>query len=190
MSNLTDFSPLSSGGFGPAGGRSLSGGRLRTTSRPPRGFHPIYGEPSNVRFDDRPLPPSGHYTRAQRLGLAYEERVHDILSSIYDVDYRAHPALVFEDRRGYRRAIPDGILKLGRTLVVVEIKLTHCERAWWQLRRLYIPLLSRLTHEDVIVRGVEICMNFDPDLRWPDKFDVLKSLHNTTNNLGVLQWRV
>lgn len=187
----TNLSPLSFPGFmdasraGATGDRAAALGRARA----PRGLHLPSGEPYNVRFGGH-VPQNTGNTSAQRAGHAFETKVHDVLLAIYDVDYRPHPAILYSDRSGLHRAIPDGILRIGRTLVVIECKLTHTERAWWQLQKVYIPLLSRLTQDDVVVRGVEICRNFDPDLKWPAPFDVIDSLHRTSERLGILQWRL
>lgn len=193
MSRLsaTNFSPLSfpapfTSRSGNTGGLLVGLGR----ARPPRGLHlPSQTGVTNVRFGGT-VPENRGHTHSQRLGLAFETKVSDVLDAIYDVDYRPHPAILYEDRGRLRRAIPDGILRIGRTLVVIEVKLSHTERAWWQLRKVYIPLLSRLTASDVKVIGVEICRNFDPDTKWPEPFEVITSLHKKAEGLGVLQWRL
>jgi hypothetical protein len=186
--NTTDISPLSSPKeSGPWGRANPSGGLVR--ARPPRGFRPVTAGVQNVRFGGT-VPVSSGHTPAQRAGLAFETKVHDVLAAIYGVDYRPHPAILYEDRGRLRRAIPDGVLRLGNTAMVVEVKLTHTDRAWWQLRRLYIPLLRHLTKPGVLVVGVEICRSFDPDLKWPEPFEILTSLHKLKGNLGVIQWRL
>lgn len=190
MSLLTNLSPLSSEEFGLHAAQARpSVRRAQPPARPPRGFRPLSGEPTNVRFGGT-VPEKVGRTRAARMGLAYERRVHDVLSSIYGESYRHDTPILYSDRRGARRAIPDGILSLGRTTVVIEVKLSHTERAWWQLRRLYLPLLRCLLPATQRVVGVELCCNFDPELRWPEAFTILKSLHTTPSELGVLQWRI
>lgn len=184
----TSLSPLSAGlDSGPT--CALGPVERRFRARPPRGFHPVQGVARNVRFGGH-VPDNHGRTAAQRAGIAFEVRVHDVLSAIYGVNYRPHPAILYEDNRGHRRAIPDGILRLGSTLVVVEVKLSHTDRAWWQLRRLYIPLLNQLTIPSVRVVGIEICHNFDPDTRWPEPFSFLTSIHALNSGLGVIQWRL
>lgn len=186
--SATELSPLSSGVSGSARG-SVGHEVRRVRARPPRGFRPFYGVPSNVRFGGT-VPENVGRTRAQRAGLAFEQKVHDVLSAIYGEHYRPHPAVLYHDRRGLRRAIPDGLLSLPGTTVVIEVKLTHTDRAWWQLARLYIPLLRHLAGRDVRLVGAEICFNFDPDTKWPEPFQVISSLHSLTSGLGVLQWRL
>lgn len=186
----TLLSPLSFPGlsFPPEAGKLGASSAALGRARAPRGLYLPKGPPQNVRFAGS-VPTSRGATVSQRLGLAFETRVHDVLDAIYGIDYRASPSILYEDRRGTHRAIPDGLLRIGRTLVVVECKLSHTERAYWQLQKLYIPLLRHLTQKDVRIVGVEICRNFDPDLRWPEPFSCLESLHKPFT-LGVLQWRL
>lgn len=191
---ITSLSPLSFPGSlssrpGTTGDPSEVAALCRAPPRPPKGLHLPSGEIRNVRFGGTVPTPRG-FSPAQRLGLAFETKVHDVLDAIYDVDYRASPSILYEDDRGLHRAIPDGMLRIGRTLVVVECKLSHTERAFWQLSKVYIPLLSRLTIPNIRVVGIEICRNFDPDLKWPERFEILTSLHKASTRLGVLQWRL
>ncbi len=166
------------------------GGRELRGLRPPRSFKGIKGTPSNVRFGGTPRNARGR-TAAQRMGLAYEVRVCDILSAIYGRDFRAAPSILYEDRSGNRMAIPDAILKIDNTLVIVEIKLTHTERAWWQLQKLYQPLLSQLVTPGTPIHTVEICRSYDPDVKFPGPHAVTQSLHRLSpHSTGILHWKI
>lgn len=137
------------------------------------------------------MPTSRGRTQAQKMGLRFETKVHDVLEAIYDIDYRRSPAVLFEDRSGLHRAIPDGILKIGDSLVIVEIKLRHCERAWWQLKRLYEPVLRTMVVPGARVRCVEIVRSYDPDEPFPGAHSVVTSLHKLPEAaVGVLQWTI
>lgn len=183
---LTNLSPLSSGPNLPTAQSSPSERVSRVT--PPRGFKFIRGTPSSVRFGGD-VPHNRGRTYAQKLGLRYEQKVHDVLSAIYQSRYRASQSILFEDRTGLRRAIPDGLLELPDRLVIVEIKYSHCELAWWQLNRLYAPLVLRLIPRPIYV--CEIVHSFDPDVKWPGPQVLVDSLHKLPmNGTGVLQWKL
>lgn len=168
----------------------VRGGRDLRGLRPPRSFKGIKGTPSNVRFGGTPRTNRGH-TAAQRLGLAYEQRVVDVLAAIYGIDFRPSPSILYEDRTGCRMAVPDAILKIGRTLVIIEIKLTHTERAYWQLHTLYSPLLAQLVVPGTQISTVEICRSYDPDIKFPAPSELTTSLHRLTPGVtGILHWKI
>ena len=172
------------------GERMLCGVEGRHYVCSPRSFKGIKGTPSNVRFGGTPRATRGH-TAAQRLGLAYEQRVVDVLSAIYGDNFRSAPSILYEDRTGTRMAIPDGILRIGATLVVIEVKLTHCEKAWWQLNSLYVPLLSRLTIPGTPIVAVEVCRSYDPQITFPAPSAVISSLHKIPPAVtGILPWKL
>jgi hypothetical protein len=88
-------------------------------------------------------------------------------------------------------AVPDGILKINNTLVIIEVKLTHTERAWWQLRRLYLPLLAQLVVPGTNISTVEICRSYDPDISFPGPSAPTTSLHRLTPSVtGILHWKI
>ena len=157
---------------------------------PPRSFKGIKGTPTNVRFGGTPRAPCGH-TAAQKLGLAYEQRVIDVLEAIYGDNFRAAPSILYEDRSGTRMAIPDGILRIDSSLVVIECKLSHCEKAWWQLTRLYAPLLLRLAVPGTRISTVEVCRTFDPAITFPGPAVLIESLHRIPHHMtGILPWKL
>lgn len=186
MNLATQLSPLSAAA--PASARPADKNGVGTI-RPPRGLYLPHGTPSAVRFGDT-LPPKGGRTAAQRLGLAYEQRVIDVLSSIYAARFFHSTPLLFEDRRGLHRCIPDGVLRVNDvTIVIIEIKLRHTVRAWWQLEKLYLPVLRQLAPGAQIHRA-EICRSYDPAEAFPPH-DVATSLHRLSSaRVGVLQWKI
>lgn len=199
MTLATDFSPLSSRleevlssctGSSSVGRTVPEVRRGSRAPRPPRGFRPIYGVISNVKFGGE-VPVNRGTSYAQKAGIAYEERIHDVLSAIYGINYRASPAILFNDGMRLRRAIPDGLLRIGGSLVVIEVKLSHTEKAWWQLRRLYGPLCAALALPGTPIHYVEICRTYDPEVKFPEPHDIVTSLHRLPlNRVGVLQWRI
>lgn len=193
--SFTDLSPLSSPvGFlsGTPTGTGGENGFLRTSLAvsPPRGFKPLNGPVSEVRFGGRvPVPRGG--TAAQKAGRHYEQRVQDVLQEIYVDKFRASPSILYRDKKSrLRRAIPDGLLDVGNYLLVIEIKLTHTEKAWWQLERLYAPLVQHLFLNRRILL-VEICRSYDPTIQFPLPHERITSLHAPSiPHVGVLQWRI
>lgn len=128
-------------------------------------------------------------TYAQKLGLRYEQKVHDVLQAIYGINYAPAKSILFRDGSGLRRAIPDGVLDLPDRLVIIEVKYSHCEVAWWQLNRLYLPLIRRLTLKPIWV--CEVVHTYDPDVTWPGPHVVTTSLHSwPMGNTGVMQWKL
>lgn len=199
MTLATDFSPLSSRleevlssrNVPSPVGRAVPETRCGSRAlRAPRGFRLIRGAISNVRFGGE-VPANRGTSYSQKAGIAYEEKIHDVLSAIYSTDYRATPSILFNDSWKLRRAIPDGLLRIGSTLVVIEVKLSHTEKAWWQLRCLYGPLCAALVVPGTPIQYVEICRSYDPAVQFPEPHDVITSLHKLPKDrVGVLQWRI
>lgn len=186
----TDLSPLSAPGVVPQSALRPAARSSLRASRPPRGIYLPRGQVSNVRFGGH-VPTSRGRTGAQKAGLVYESKVQDVLEAIYETRYRRSPSLLFDDRSGVHRIIPDGILSLGATVVIVEIKLRHTERAYWQLERLYKPVLRALAVPGSHVLTVEICRSYDPDEPFPDAHRLVTSLHRLPqDSTGVLQWQL
>jgi hypothetical protein len=141
----------------------------------------------NIRFGGT-VPVSRGGTAAQRAGRAYEQRVHDVLGAIYGEHYRSHPAMLYEDANGLRRAIPDGLLRTEGGHILVEVKYSHCELAWWQLNKLYAPLLGRILRGPIVC--VEICRSYDPGVAFP-AHALVDSLHRVPRGVtGVVQWKI
>lgn len=135
---------------------------------------PVVGAVKFARFDPAFALPAIASTEARRQGIRYERRVVEALSRDF-AEFRAAPAIRFVDKLGARVAVPDGLLVTPSRIYVIEIKLQHTTDAWWQLRRLYAPIVARLfpTRELTLV---EICSRFDPNVVFPEPFSVFDSL--------------
>ena len=192
--SFTDFSPLSSRTLGDPKHPTVRAPAAILGSRapkPPRGFKLLQGIPTHVRYGGTVPPTSKRATFAQRAGINYERKIHDILSAIYGARYRISPSILFQDRSGLRRAIPDGILEIERTLVIIEVKLTHTEKAWWQLEGLYKPLVTALSGSGTSIRTCEITRSYDPVVQFPAPHILVESLHRLPEScVGVLQWKI
>lgn len=134
--------------------------------RKPKGFRPAEG----VRRADlsntpppflRPVVLKGK----QKAGMDYEARGHIKLSGLFAEAYLDSPWFTFTDRRDKGRwCQPDGLIfDLHRNrITIVEFKLKHCPRAWWQLHKLYLPVIKAAFGSDWEFCLVEICRTFDP----------------------------
>ena len=112
-------------------------------------------------------------TGARRAGRVYERKVQKFLCEEYET-YIPSTWLSFQDDTGRTRwCQPDGILldyERGR-LTIVEIKVTHTQLAWWQVRRLYEPVLRAIFKQEdwPHLQALEICRNFQP-IEFPERF--------------------
>lgn len=164
---------------------------VRRQFQKPRGFRPIEGTPEDVAFTSWKHPRSSGNTAAQKAGLRYEKKVHEALADTYSSAFHPHPSISFRDRSGPRLAVPDGLLRIGDSVAIVEIKYSHCELAWWQLRKLYEPLVQRLTTSRVLL--LEIVNSYDPAVEFPEPHQFIPSLSHPfilTRPIGVHQWKL
>lgn len=66
----------------------------------------------------------------------------------------------------------DGVLldRQSLSLTILEIKYSHTATAWWQLFRLYLPVLERLFDGyGYEFRCLEVCKWFDPAVKCPQR---------------------
>lgn len=158
----------------------------------PLHFRPCVGTPRNVHLTLPPYPTRRGNTAAREAGLRYERLVQAQLQTIWPA-YRTSPWLAFTDETGERRCSPDGIFFDKRTGVacVVEIKLQHMPEAWFQLRKLYEPVVKRL-YPNSQVSVVEIVKSFDPSMPFPEEIILLTSFEDLLHQpekFGVLCWK-
>jgi hypothetical protein len=138
---------------------------------PPPDFHPInncdWAEHSEV-------PPHFvhpvKYTGKRGVGVRYENRVREWISKQFAgrcfpsqwIRYRADG-----DSR-IRWCQPDNLIlsPVESKLTIVEVKYQHCDLAWWQLFRLYKPVVERLfLGHGYTLCTVEVVHWFDPSVR-------------------------
>jgi hypothetical protein len=79
-------------------------------------------------------------------------------------------------------------------LVIFEIKIAHMPEAWWQLKRLYEPVLRawpRVT--GIPIRCCEVVQAYDPHVPFPCEYDlvedVLEWVIGQRSPMGVYKWR-
>lgn len=168
---------------------------------PPIFFKPLSGIPSHVSIVLGPYERAIGDTSARKAGLRYEEKVQRELTSKFGSMYWPAPYVHFRDgdsTRFARTVVPDGIMHLecnSRTYIF-EIKAQHTPDAWWQLTRLYRPIIQERDRSSAI-SCIEICRVYDPATPFPCRFDLLQSIDDVVGNafgyqgeFGVLPWRM
>lgn len=106
--------------------------------------------------------------RAQ--GLRYEKKVQEMLLTILPEQYVPSPWLYFAADGKIRWCQPDGLIfdTANGVITIVEIKYQHTTDAWWQLYRLYLPVVREMFPRQLWkIRTLEIVKWFDPQVAWP-----------------------
>jgi len=113
----------------------------------PRKFKPADGVRS-VRFCSPPSFACGNKkTRGYKAkGLRYEGQVQKRLDALENWESFSGVWFEFTDKNGYRLAQLDwlGFNYELDIACIVEIKLSRVERGWWQLNKLYYPLVQHM----------------------------------------------
>jgi len=116
------------------------------------------------------------------LGVKYERKAQAWLAGMFGSDYMPSQWLRYRDPQGrIRWCQPDGVYvdRSEKSLTIVEVKYSHTATAWWQLFRLYLPVLERLFDgHGYEFRCVEVCHWFDPAVRCPVKPRLRDSIVN------------
>jgi hypothetical protein len=179
---VPSLSPLSS---------DASAGGVVDVPPPPR-FRAVAPPIQRVDFIDRQTTfPSGA-TYAQRAGLRYEELVTHHLRSTFPATM-VQPLFEFYDAAGFRLCRPDAIVSRADRLVVLETKKQHVPEAWWQLEKLYRPVLEAWRPEKRVF-CVEIVRSFDPAMPFPTKVELLDDISEIlepqyTRGFAVWKWK-
>lgn len=146
---------------------------------PPRGFKSVRGL-SAVRMIEEPqfAKTNGNVRGAKRKGLLYQEQVVDRLDALCGDRWEplAGPWFEFVDFSGHRYAQADWIgfdIRSG-IIALVEIKYTRVPDAWWQMNRLYRPLLAKLFPQFKIAM-LEIATNV-VNVKVPEEVQIVHSL--------------
>jgi hypothetical protein len=125
-------------------------------------------------------------------GRAYEAKVHEWLLGQYDT-YMPGLWFCYGTAQGdnTRWCQPDGILlDLHKpALYIIEVKLSHTERSFWQLRELYLPVVTRAWGADWPVRLVEVVRWYNPDAEYPGKIKLISEIEQASpESIGVFIW--
>lgn len=126
---------------------------------------------------------------AQKAGIRYERKIISELISEYPDGLRPGQWFRFEDASGLRWCQVDALRVEPQRAIVFEVKSRFSSDAWWQLRKLYEPVV-RLAFKVPVV-PVVICRNFDPWAQFPEAYSVIHKLSSIQPDvLNVLPWRL
>lgn len=111
-------------------------------------------------------------------GMKYENAVQEHFATIYPGQYTPGPWLYFKGAGGTKWCQPDGLIfdLTAGTIILVEIKYQHTTDAWWQLRRLYEPVLRALFPAQLwTFHTLEVVKWYDPEVLWPEPTRLLSN---------------
>lgn len=134
------------------------------------------------------------YTGARARGIRYERRAQEHLTSLYADMYVASPWLQFiaSDSARHRWCQPDGLLiDIPRGIItVIEIKTSHTARAWWQVTKLYMPVLQSIFPTDLwLYRRCEVVRHYDPLVVFPEPIKLVPDLSQLDHRFGIHIYR-
>lgn len=142
-----------------------------SSPRPPLDFLPIQACHWAELFDGQPEFIHRPVRRGRRLqGIKYEAAGQVWLRRKYGDNYTAGQWIRFkaDGNERVRWCQPDGILvdPTHRVVTIIEFKYQHTDAAWWQLFRLYLPVMQHLfTGRGFAFKCLEICKWFDPSVK-------------------------
>lgn len=161
---------------------------------PPKGFRTAEDVRAAWPVGDGPFgrTSSRSGTIAQKMGRRYEKKALGFLKDLLGNDFRASQWFRFQNSSDTRWCQVDGLLLQEKSATIFEIKYSFCTEAWWQLRRLYEPVVRRaFLIKDVNV--VIVCRNYDPAILLPEQVfhtSLLAGWQEALNGrVGIFQWK-
>lgn len=103
-------------------------------------------------------------TGRRRLGVKYEEKVHQHFRQTYGYGYFPSQWLKFRSLGGALRWCQcDGLIIEAKRITIVEVKYNHTFDAWYQLFQLYLPVVQAVFKFDAFtISCLEVVKWFDP----------------------------
>lgn len=132
-----------------------------------------------------PIPRNG----GKGAGLRFERTVQRELTAKYDTFLHGVPFIFYTADSGRHTCIPDGFMLHGGELVIFEIKIRHTPDAWFQLRRLYQPVVQRALGRPT--RLLEVVKSYDPTVSFPEPHFICQDLETFLRSraeVGCLIW--
>jgi hypothetical protein len=74
-------------------------------------------------------------------------------------------------------------------ITLIEVKLRHCAKAWFQLHQLYLPLLQHIYGTGYDYRTVEVVRWYDPDEPFPEHQLISEIRMAPKDKTGVHIWK-
>lgn len=148
--------------------------------RPPANFKPIHGF-QHARFCEKP----GFVTErrvgkgARADGIRYENKVQDYLVKRLP-SYMPSPWISFVIGNKIRFCQPDGLnFMLRRGVIqIIEVKLRHTDRSYWQTEHLYRPLLKAM-FPDWTIHTTEVVKWYDNTTAFPCEHFLQRDLEDS-----------
>lgn len=170
----------------------LDGMGRNSSVSPPPNYRPL-GRYDRVEIVRTNVSIGSGRTKAQRAGLRYEGKVQRYILRHCGENYKVSPQIeVSYHDVVLRSLIPDGLFLADDLATVVEIKRQHMPESWWQLRKLYGPVVEALpgiTHVNLL----SIVGSFDPAMPYPEEIirtdDIKEFVSIPQSKIGVLWWR-
>lgn len=137
--------------------------------------------------------PEKKRSAAQRLGISYERKALAHLAIELPHEVLNHPAFRFRSagKAFDEHAIPDAIYLAKSVLTIFEIKIRHTADAWYQLRKLYLPVVQK-AYPGYAINLVEVCKGFDPSIRLQGEVQLVEDLDSFTSEariaFGIYLW--
>jgi hypothetical protein len=107
--------------------------------------------------------------------VKYEEKVQVLLGSRYGSAYIPSPWFQYQEREEtrVRYCQPDGLLfeRKLQQITIVEVKLRHTDKAWWQLRHKYGPILQHI-YPWMRIAFCEVVQWYDVAIPFPEAIEL------------------
>jgi hypothetical protein len=162
---------------------------------PPSHFTPA-GEVTYARLmlTDPPFLRKKKYTGRRAAGVRYEKKVHEHLLFLYPDTYVPGPWIYFRANGSsqHRWCQPDGLIfDVPRGIITcVEVKYSHTSDAWWQVKKLYLPVLRKIFPEDLWrLQVCEVVKWYDPATFFPEPTRMTVDITHPTDKFKVHIWR-
>lgn len=155
----------------------------------PPNFKPA-GNVEQARISPTPPPfiRQRKYSGRRADGVRYEKRVQAHLAELFPLTYVPSPWLHFQADGAWRWCQPDGLifdLPRGR-IICVEVKYSHTAAAWWQVRRLYLPVLRVCFPEEYWqFECCEVVRWYDPAVAFPEPVELAAEIDQQSSRFRV-----
>jgi hypothetical protein len=161
---------------------------------PPPKFLPPRGKITRVAPRWRAYQRQKGNSSAKEAGLRFESQlVVELHAKFPTIEFQ--PEFRYHDSGGQRICFPDAVLRLSDRTVVFEVKLAHSADAWWQLEKLYRPVLAAWSLLPVQV--IEIVKSYDAAIQFPVPVHFITDIEGWVSNrcpvntiplFGVWKW--
>lgn len=116
--------------------------------------------------------------------------MQDFLLAAFPQSYVPSPWLHFrsESSEKWRWCQPDGLLvDIERGIITcVEVKYSHTENAWWQVRKLYLPVLEKLFPPALWrLQACEVVKWYDSAVVFPEPVELAAEIGKPSDRFKV-----